>query len=116
MLQWHKALEIKHWFEDAATKGTSCVFPAWTYFVPTAPSSAQCEKDRDFIPGKSMPWRWTLPLEVHVHTVQLGSAVQTKKRQRFREGEVPANAKSVVLYCLHKADVLLAPDKGRAPF
>lgn len=25
MLQWHKALKIKHWFEDAATKGMSCL-------------------------------------------------------------------------------------------
>lgn len=78
--------------------------------MPTAPSSAQCNGDKGFIPGKSTPWRWTLPLEAHVHIVQLGSAVQTKKRQRFREGEIPGNAKSVVLYCLHKADVLLAPE------
>lgn len=84
--------------------------------MPTAPSSAQCNKDKGSIPGKSVLWRWTLPLEAHVHTVQLGSAVQTKKRQHFREGEIPGNAKSVMLYCLHQADVLLAPDKGHPPF
>lgn len=27
MLQWHEALKIKHWFEDAAPEDTSCVFP-----------------------------------------------------------------------------------------
>lgn len=69
---------MKHWFEDAAAKDTSCVIPQSCFCANSSIISTVQQRQR-FIPGKSMAWRRTLPLRAHVHTVQLGSAVQTEK-------------------------------------
>lgn len=89
---------------------------AQTYFCANSSIISTVQKGQRFLFLANLCHGDGLCLLKPVFTLCSLGQLGKQKRQHFREEEIPGNAKSVVLYCLHKADVLLAPNKGHHHF
>lgn len=100
--------------QDAVTKDTSCVFPLRRLDLLSCEQLHRQHGARGTkFPSLTNPRHggglclWKPPF-----TLRSSSQLCEQRKGGIREGEIPSKAKSVVLYCHHKVDLLLTPDKG----